>query len=69
MIVSSKLIVTTISNKVHPATREMLLRYPKSELAHYAQSLGVLLVSSVSKSDLVEALLKHHATICGSLGN
>ena len=60
--------VTRWSNKVHPATAEMLNQYPMRELVIYAEQLGVQVTRN--KPDMVTRLVESgKATICGSLGN
>lgn len=55
------------SNKVHPATAEMLMKYPVSELREYARDLG--LKPERLKQTLAFQLAIAGATICGGLGN
>lgn len=63
-----KVTVTSWSNKVHPATWEMLDKYPIAELREYAIGLG-LVPERLKKAIIYQLLLSGKATICGGLGN
>lgn len=62
-----KLNIVTLSNKVHPATEAMLMRYPATDLRYYAGSLGIKPIPK-TKVELVAKLMERGATICGSIG-
>ena len=56
------------SYKVHPATAEILMRYPIRELKIYATDLGVTV--GKTKAETAKNLAESgKATICGALGN
>mgnify|MGYP006332252341 CR=1 FL=1 len=56
-----------LTHKVHPATREMLQRYPLRDLRYYAKGLGI--TPAKDKTTLITQLLNRKATICGAVGN
>jgi hypothetical protein len=63
-----KIEVRSCSNKVHPATRNMLECYPLKELKQYARSIGVK--PGRTKDQTIHRLMvSGKATICASLGN
>ena len=63
-----KVQVTSWSNRVHFATRNMLDCYPHRELKEYAMALGIE-VGKTKDETIANLLRSNKATICGSLGN
>lgn len=58
----------SLSNRVHPATRNMLEVYPLRELKYYAETLGVE-VGKTKEQTIDNLMASGKATICGSLGD
>ncbi len=58
----------SLSNRVHPATRNMLECYPLRDLKYYAEQLGVE-VGKTKEQTIDNLMASGKATICGTLGD